>query len=189
LIGASAPQSVPEIIGFGRGAVVLRPVVRMRMKMETLLLIPCSASKRKQPVKRIAAIDRYDGVFYRVLRKAVREARLPRNVRIRILSARYGLITAATRIPHYEQRMTADRVAELRPLVQASLRRLLRDCNFEDIFINLGHDYLAVLEGAPGLHSAKYATGSIGKRARALKQWIDLARDDGNKSDPPRGSR
>ena len=53
------------------------------------------------------AIERYDGVFFKVLRKALREGRCQPPVAILIISAKYGLITSKTLIPNYDKKMNS----------------------------------------------------------------------------------
>jgi hypothetical protein len=58
-----------------------------------LLILGCSQRKRPDSGL-LPAIERYDGVNFRILQKAKREEYLPENLDILILSAKYGLIEA-----------------------------------------------------------------------------------------------
>jgi Arc/MetJ-type ribon-helix-helix transcriptional regulator len=70
-----------------------------------LLILSCSARKRRSPATPIAAIERYDGVWYRVLRAWLRlhgDGRLE----IIIISAKYGVITGNDEVEWYDEVIT-----------------------------------------------------------------------------------
>jgi uncharacterized protein DUF6884 len=140
-----------------------------------LLLLACSASKRVWPVAPLPAIERYDGVFFRVLRKRLREHPDLTRVDVWIISARFGLIDAATRIPCYDQRMNAQRAADLAPQVQSALRQLLQRNRYHRIFVNVGRDYLATFAGVEELKFGSWASGGIGQRAQQMKRWLEAS--------------
>ena len=142
--------------------------------MNDLLLMACSARKRAEPCEPIAALDRYDGVFFRVLRKWLRETTRP-GPDVLIVSARYGLIDAATEIIDYDQRMTPERVAKLAPKIRLALRARLEQNDYRRIFVNVGRDYLAALDGIDELSGALWASGGIGQRAKRLKRWLEAS--------------
>ena len=78
-----------------------------------LLILSCSQKKRSSPGS-IPALERYDGPAFRVMNKFIRvcspEAQLPDTY---ILSAKFGLISADKPIPHYDHRMTPQRIKDL----------------------------------------------------------------------------
>lgn len=64
-------------------------------------------TKKEGRLKTVAALERYDGPAFHVLRKFIIECPAEaRNLDIHILSAKFGLITAARSIPRYEQNVT-----------------------------------------------------------------------------------
>lgn len=69
-----------------------------------LLIVMCSKRKRSAP-DLLPALERYDGIFFRILRKARREGHWPDNLDILILSAKYGLLELDTAIENYDLRM------------------------------------------------------------------------------------
>lgn len=142
--------------------------------MRDLVLLACSARKRPKPRKPFAAIERYDGVFFRVLRKWRRTLPTGRPAPdVLIVSARFGLIGADTAIPNYDLRMTPELAAELGPQVQKALRSRLTGKRYRRMFVNLGRDYLATVAGVEELKHARWATGGIGKRASQMKHWLE----------------
>lgn len=143
--------------------------------MSSLLLLACSARKRDEPSTPIAAIERYDGVFFRVLRKWLRQTLNP-NLDVLIVSAEFGLIGATTPIPDYDRRMTPRRALELASKVQTDFRCFTSRGQHRRIFVNLGEDYRSAVAGLNELDGAVWAKGAIGKRARQMKQWLEELR-------------
>jgi hypothetical protein len=143
--------------------------------MKALLLIACSNRKVKTQ-KLIPALERYDGGTYRVIRKMQREIGFPRNVEIKIVSAKLGLIDASERIPYYDQRMNKQRAKELGPKVHKELRKYIAKNRISEIYIDLGSDYLPVIENliVPSKIELLMAQGRIGERLRLLKEWLFL---------------
>lgn len=137
-----------------------------------LLILSCSQRKRgdstsgKQP-----AIELYDGPLFRVLRKAKREQYCPDNLRVLILSAKFGLIKAHDLIPHYDQRMTAARALELLPDVTTALQQDLA-LPTDKVLISLGQSYLPALPTELLPPSTQYLSGGIGQRSAQLKAWL-----------------
>jgi hypothetical protein len=146
-----------------------------------LLIVGCSDSKNASPVP-MKALDRYEGVNFKVIKKFNREKGRPDNVDIVIISARYGLITQDTYIEPYNMRMTRKRAETLRPDVMNNLKELISQKIYEEIFIVLGKDYLPAIEGIGFIAPCpvSYAQGRIGEKMAALKKWLNkvlLARE------------
>jgi hypothetical protein len=60
-----------------------------------LLIVSCSQRKRSE-LGPLPTLERYDGVHFRVLRKARREGYWPEKLNVLIVSARYGLLELDT---------------------------------------------------------------------------------------------
>ena len=156
--------------------------------MRKLLIIGCSERKSKLLGFR-PAIDRYDGPTYRILRKMHREVNFPENVDVLIISAKYGLISLYELIEDYDQCMTAERAAELAPIVQELLTGEIIGGNgngdgtlgihfykYDEAFIHLGKTYRQTLEGFHwGLIRTLEASGGIGLKNRQMKVWLERA--------------
>ena len=70
--------------------------------------ITVSCSQRKvETSEPLPALERYDGPTYRTLRKAMHEGRIPKNLDVLIISAKYGLIGCQKSIDAYDERMTS----------------------------------------------------------------------------------
>lgn len=145
--------------------------------MIRLLILGCSAAKRHDAWL-MPAVERYDGPLFRVLRKARREGVIDEDTRVRILSAKYGLIPEQEMILDYDQGMT-DRQAEfLRPTVMWSLHNWMHQhSGCGDVLVNLGQAYMPAIAGFPewcGFYgiACTVASGGIGERCKQLRTWL-----------------
>lgn len=147
--------------------------------MNSLLLIACSSRKSKAEGQ-VQAIDRYDGVSHRIIRKIQREGQYPSHVDIKIISAEYGLIDATTPIPFYDRMMDKKRADKLHKKTLDQLSSLLQSKRYSEVFLNLGKNYMRVIDGYENLleptvmvHIAK---GGIGLKNKAMKEWLQHQR-------------
>ncbi len=141
-----------------------------------LLILSCSQKKR--PAKDLLpALERYDGPAYRVVNKFMRthpsEAQM---LDVHILSAKFGLIPASESIPYYDCRMTQQRIKELQESTLDTLEQITVSKRYDDVFINLGKDYLQVLNGYQSLIpddlNVIVSTGTIGGKLSELHNWL-----------------
>jgi hypothetical protein len=137
-----------------------------------LLIISCSQRKKKLRGK-VKAWDLYDGVIFRMLKKIEREQGLPKNLKIIILSAKYGVINPSDYITFYDYRLNPK---SNRHSFLSRLRKNIKDDNISHVFICLGKDYLKAIDGFENLFPAKtkllYANGGIGLKMSYLKNWV-----------------
>jgi uncharacterized protein DUF6884 len=140
-----------------------------------LLILACSQRKRED-AGLLPAIERYDGVNFRLLHKAKREGYWPAGLRVLILSAKYGLLEADEPIENYDLRMTRDHAMGFQESVSHHLNEVLGEADWHGIFVNLGRDYLPAIAAASELSrfgdSVFYAQGGIGERMAQLKKWL-----------------
>jgi hypothetical protein len=142
--------------------------------MNRLLILACS--QRKNPaLGMLPAIDRYDGPAFRVLRKFLREAP-PDLPAVLILSAKYGLIDAATRIPDYDCCMSPGLAERLRPAVRKTLERILAYGGWWSVGFCAGRQYRVALDGVelllPEGARLEVIGGGQGRRLTALRRWL-----------------
>ena len=140
-----------------------------------LLILACSQRKLDNK-ELLPAIDRYDGGSYRVIRKARRKKCNLDNIKILILSAKYGLIEASMPIANYEQRINRDRAKELNLKVLQTLNKYANNREYVEIYLDLGIDYFLAIEGVQDLFPRShfiFAKGRIGERLRQLKLWLE----------------
>ncbi len=101
------------------------PFIRIPLPLQALdtlsklLLLACSQRKRFDSGV-LPAIDRYDGPIFRLLRRYFQQNLLP-LVDTKILSAKYGLISADHLLPYYDRRLTKEQSATLSNQVIATL--------------------------------------------------------------------
>lgn len=163
------------------GAVQSLPV--WMMALDRLLLIVSCSQRKRSDLGLLPAIERYDGVYFRLLRKAQREGYWPENLDVLILSAKYGLIAISTPIAHYEQRMTRNRADDLKSQVFQVLQTLPQRFSYSVVYVELGKDYQCAIEGLAQLFNGSpvvYARGRIGQRLAHLRRWLQCNARGGN---------
>lgn len=139
-----------------------------------LLLLSCSQRKRRTRGL-LPAINRYDGPAFRVLRRYLGE---PPTVQpeVIILSAKWGLISGDTLLPHYDQQMTEQRATKLRPLIIKQLHKILEAQSYKEMFIVMSRSYFQVLTDQELSKIASLTIyipqGRQGQKISALYDWL-----------------
>lgn len=138
-------------------------------------LVIVSASQRRVPdPESIPAIERFDGVFFRILRKYLREGKL-KGVDILVVSDRYGILQADDLVPlhHPVDKIRATEGARASNL--ARLKKMLRKASYSEIYVVCGRDFQAFIRGFEEFAgtAVTYCKGpGLGGKARSLKLWI-----------------
>jgi hypothetical protein len=153
------------------------PVGRLPASQGTRLLV-ISCSERKNPNRRLMpAVERYDGPAFRVLRKYLRETD-DASLRVCVLSAKYGIVRADSRVPKYDQRMTPDRAEALRNSSESRLRNLVRRGRCREVFLCMSRTYLRAIDCAGRLCvPVRIAAAGQGKKLRSLREWLCRSRE------------
>ena len=142
--------------------------------MKYLLIINCSKSKYSD-VENLPAIERYNGVVFRVVRKFLRQ-QTSDHLDIFILSAKFGLISSHELIPNYDQKMDKKRSQEIQSSVNAKFCELLQTGVYNRCLLCMSQDYLHIFneyeENIPKNLTITIATGTIGKKLSILHQWL-----------------
>jgi hypothetical protein len=135
-----------------------------------LLILGCSDRKRQIKGK-LPAIELYDGVNFRVLRHYLNANGWPPGLRIKVLSAKYGLIDSTDLVEPYNERLDKNSARRLNASVLKALRSVEAPSS---VFVNLGKDYLRAIEGIDQLFKKriKYASGGIGCKMAQMKGWL-----------------
>lgn len=140
-----------------------------------LLLVSCSAQKNSVTGS-TPAWHLYDGVAYRVLKRALRAAEWPEDLDIVILSAKYGLIEPDASIETYDEIMTPDRALRIQHVVHGKLVRLVESRPYEQLLVFAGQEYLRALRLSPAwlprTIAVEIAGGGIGKKLHRLRLWV-----------------
>ena len=140
-----------------------------------LLILSCSQGKHTSH-EPLPAIERYNGRFFLVLRRFLREC--PRQIElidVYILSAAYGLISGDFPTQWYDQKLDMSRAVELQTQVNTTFSDILRD-NYSSICFVFGKIYLKAFEDALGLIPSDselvITHGRIGEQQAQLKEWL-----------------
>jgi hypothetical protein len=123
----------------------------------------------------LPAIERYDGVAYRVMKRLQRLGQYPEDVDVVIVSAKYGVIKSDKPIPNYNIKMTRQRAMEQAEDNRAILDGLVQSNDYREVFISAGKVYLLALEPFSAWQSTVMVTvnsGSIGVQLKAMKEWL-----------------
>ena len=129
-------------------------------------------SQKKNPsIKPMKAIDRYTGLFFKVLKKHNPKLK---NLDIIIISAKYGFLLPETLIENYDLKLTNKRALELRDEINPKFNEFFRDRNYDEVFINLGKYYSKATYYCSGVNANKWiiAKGAIGEKMAQLKKWL-----------------
>ena len=139
-----------------------------------LLIISCSKKKKKINSK-LKAIELYDGVIFRTIKKTISESQISKLLDILIISAKYGLIKSTDKIRYYDEMMNENKVKLLKPQVTKRIQETLKN-NYDEIFINLGKNYILLVKDIEKFINSNsriiYASGKIGKRLKQTKNWL-----------------
>jgi hypothetical protein len=141
---------------------------------KNLIILGCSATKSARAGD-LAAIHRYDGPAYKVLRSFLREHRWPSSLSVAVLSAKFGMIGGLTPIEDYDLRMTTDRAESLSASVTANVLSLLPTHKRVDLV--MGRDYLQSINfDAFGRKRRRihFAEGGIGYKLGRLHDLLHL---------------
>lgn len=144
-------------------------------KRRRLLIVACSA--RKHPLDgRVPALDLYDGVAFRTLKKLRRENEFPDDVDVVILSAKYGLLRSGDLIEAYDLKMTSEIAKQQAEENVSELRRLLAQDHYREVFVSLGQTYCMAIRPTDAWQRSgvvvKKNRGRIGEQLKALKGWL-----------------
>lgn len=153
---------------------VFRSRAHNRPLMRTLLVQSCSATKNPvtEPTR---ALDVYDGYFFRILKKAIREDSFRSDIDICILSAKYGLIDAEDAISTYDRRMTPSRAEGLHESVTDKICKRIEEKEYNKIVLNLGKEYLQAVSGLSEIVDIKVSIiegRGIGSKGKQLKRFV-----------------
>lgn len=141
---------------------------------DTLLLQSCSARK-VETGNQLPALERYDGYFFRIIKKAIRDGAFDTSLDLRILSAKYGILSPDDHIEYYDQKISTDRAIDLRGDTISELRQLIQTKGYEKVVINMASEYRHVIRGFDEgfdiiVHEVN-GTG-IGEKGHKLKHLI-----------------
>jgi len=147
--------------------------------MAKLLILGPSFRRNPDP-NPLPALERYDGLFYRIVRKYSRELE-KKGIDVIIVTEDLEVVTPETKLPYkppagdkWRSLPPASRDAERVERLRRHLLELLEGKRYEEVFVALNRHYQALLPDlAP--YSGKVLTRfkGIGPKAEALKKWLE----------------
>lgn len=144
--------------------------------MTRLILLSASRRRSNNP-KTIPAIERYQGVYFRVLKKYLREGRL-RNTDILIVSEKFGVLRPEDKVPYhkpFEGKLGKEEVQKARQANLTKLAEIFSKKRYSEIFVVCGREFQKLIEGFQNLTNTKvvFCEGAgLGPKAQNLKEWI-----------------
>jgi len=151
--------------------------------LKKLIIVSGSTRLLKEPADPIPAIQRFDGVFIRLVRKYHKQLR---DFDILILSPIYGLVKAEEKIGFIEPiqgswrdlNLNENEISKLRESSLSTLQKLLKRKQYDEIYVNVGRSLLKTIEGfdktVPQAVKITYAEGpGIGPKMAHMKNWIE----------------
>lgn len=142
--------------------------------MASLLIQSCSNAKEHTD-KAVPAIDLYDGYFFRIIKKAMREGQFDPKFDILIISAKYGVIEPEEKIHYYDRLLGKDQAQEWNEMIVDDIAKKTSGMDYKEIWVNTGKRYLATLDGVEEVvdGSINYISGDgIGIKGSQLKNLI-----------------
>jgi hypothetical protein len=137
---------------------------------------------RREPLEPIPALERFNGVFTKLIKKYDKELR---DVDVLILSPIYGLVRAEENIVYKEPvglswgalGMSHGEIAEMRESNLINLRKRLGRRHYDEVYVNVGKSMLELIEGFDTMFRTNvkitYSQGNgIGPKMRHMRDWI-----------------
>ena len=152
--------------------------------LKKLIIVPSSIRMHKEPLEPIPALQRFNGIFIKMIRKYNKRLR---DCDVLILSPIYGLIDANRKIGFKEPirgswhklKVNDIDIEKLRETSLSTLKKKLIKRQYDEIYVNLGRDMLKIIEGfdkiVPQTIRITYSKGrGVGPKLRHMKDWIEL---------------
>ena len=142
------------------------------------LLLSCSNKKNKYDTP-VAAIDLYNGVFFSVYRKALRNnPKLASCVKLIIISAKYGLIEDTDILSFYDQKMSLENANQQRKENTEKLKALIIRDKPQSLTAIMGRTYLQSIDLSDIPIPTEIINGEIGVMLHNLKVWLNTVTEE-----------
>lgn len=150
------------------------------MAARKLLILTTSFKRNEEITDPIRAIERYDGVYFKILRKHLREGKL-KNTDILIVTEKRGLIWSNDKVPLYKiggkmgfLSLDEKTIEKLRHKNLKKIGEILSQNRYSEIYVNVGKQYMKLIEGFEEFAPCKltYAKGGLGEKATHMRDWI-----------------
>ncbi len=136
------------------------------------LLLSCSNKKKPFPSP-VKAVDLYNGVFFSVYKKALRNNPcLKSNLKLLIISAKYGLIEDSEFISFYDLKMSSESASRQRHNNTSKLQALIERDHPQSLTVVMGKTYMQSIDLSDIKIPIKIVNGEIGIMLHGLKEWL-----------------
>lgn len=148
--------------------------------MAKLIIISSSSRIRESPKEPTHAIERYDGVYFRILRTHLKKIK---NVDVLILSEKLGLLWAQEKIAYHKPSpgiwgllsLKPKEVEKERAANLEKLKTIMKSKVYDEVYVNVGKQYERLIEGYEKIIPCKItkASGeSLGLKAQHMRNWL-----------------
>jgi len=145
------------------------------------MLIVSESQRRVRQPNRAPASEIYSGVYFRVLKKYIREGIL-KDVDILILTKEFGLIPFDKPLDYTEPSpgqpgklaLGAARINEIRQRNIKIIEKRMTSNSYGEVYVNVGREFRKLLEGIENLGiNLTFSQGAgLGPKAAHMKGWI-----------------
>ncbi len=146
--------------------------------MARLLILGPSYRRNTSP-EPLPAIERYDGLFYRIVRKNMDKMK-EKGIDVIIITEDLEVVTPETKLPYkppvgskWRTLPPTSRDPEKIEKMQRQILEIVKSRKYDEIFIALNKHYQALL---PDLtpHTKKIISDfeGLGRKAKSLKEWL-----------------
>ncbi|RLE92226.1 MAG: hypothetical protein DRN04_10845 [Thermoprotei archaeon] len=146
--------------------------------MARLLILGPSYRRNPSP-EPLPAIERYDGLFYRIVRRHVNKLR-EKDIDVIIITEDLDVVTPETKLPYkppvgesWRSLPPIRKDPERVELLKSRILELVRERRYEEIFIALNKHYQELLPDLTAYTRKVIASfKGMGPKAQALKKWL-----------------
>jgi hypothetical protein len=143
------------------------------------LLVLGPSFRRKQDEKLLPALERFDGIFFRVARKYLSRAR---DVDVVVMLDDLTLVDGSTPLAYRrpegsewgKQKFSKELLEKAKAVNEKFLTEKLKSAQYSEVFLAMGKQHAKAIPDLAkfGVKVIFPTTGGPGPKARALKQWL-----------------
>ena len=147
-------------------------------RMPKLLILGPSYRRNPSP-EPLPAIERYDGLFYRIVRKYIDKLK-EKDIDVIIVTEDLDVVTPETKLPYkppvgesWRSLPPVKRNPKKTEMLRNQILKIVRGRKYEEIFIALNRHYRALLPDLTA-YTGKvvFSFRGMEPKAQALKQWL-----------------
>jgi hypothetical protein len=143
------------------------------------LLILGPSYRRNPAPEPVPAIERYDGLFYRIIRRNMDKIK-EKYIDIIIITEDLEVVTPETKLPYkppigskWKTLPSASRNPEKTEEIRSKILKIVKSRKYDEIFIALNRHYQALLPDlTPYTKKIIARFEGLGPKAKSLKEWL-----------------